>query len=69
MNSIGNIGWLIEYVTSYNCLGVAYELIDDLHQARLNYSFATFLIKNRRKEVPWLNYVDQILVEKLIKSK
>ena len=42
MNSIGNIGGLIEYATSYNCLGVAYELIGDLHQARLNYSFAHF---------------------------
>ena len=69
MKSISYIDSPIKYAISCNCLGVVYELIGDLHQARLNYSFATFLIKNRKKEVPWLKYVDQILVEKLIKSK
>lgn len=47
MKSICNIGFGIEYAMSYNCLGVAYELIGDLNQARLNYSIATFLIHHR----------------------
>lgn len=47
MKSTDNIGSPIEYAVSCNCLGVAYELIGDLHHARLNYSFATFIMHCR----------------------
>lgn len=44
MKSISYIDSPIKYAISCNCLGVVYELIGELHQAKLNYCCAKFLI-------------------------